>query len=126
MLGVVGLGEVAGGVEKAGNGLGVVGADAATLTDFRDASAAPGVATGTDSAARLPTTVALIAGDPQMLSIARLTTATPPELQSKADVSVGPFVPTAVSWAGNGDLIVAATPAGGSGVLLRLRAQVRQ
>ena len=105
--------------------IGVVGADAATLTDLRDVSAAPGVVTGADGAAS-STTVALIAGDPQTLSIARLTIASPPELQSKQDVPLGPFVPTAVSWAGNGDLIVAATPAGGPGVLLRLRPHVRQ
>ena len=105
---------------------GVVGADAATLTDLRDVSAAPGAGTQDDGAARLSTTLAFIAGNPQTLSIARLTIASPPELQSKVDVPLGPFVPTAVSWAGNGDLIVAATPAGGPGVLLRLRAHVRQ
>ena len=98
-------------------GVGRTGGDPETR--LHDVAAAPSAETPVTG----PALLAMIAGNPEVISLATLSLTRPPEIASKSEVPLGSLRPSALAFASNGDLLVAAArDRGVSGtILLRLR-----
>jgi hypothetical protein len=107
-----------GGGEWPGAVTGIAGTAGFPETGLHDVAAAPPAGTPVTGV-----NVAMIGGNPEVLSLATLSLTNPPEIASKWGVPLGSLRPTRLAFTSTGDLIVAvAVRADGSGtILLRLR-----